>query len=392
MSREDPSYRQASKMQNVLGDAKRSGLADPQHDFSKHVPFRQALVGLVGLDQRKSFRDRNFELRGLDGDIESPKFVDAGNAVIRDEFHAPSFLRLGLDAVRIGKSASRSQYFDGVFQLVTARQCKNCIGTFRREAARHFHNILMTRVDRRIGAHVAHELQAIETGRGREYAGAPKLGELDGERSDPTRGAVNDDGLTTLDRERVVDALKRGQPGSGDGASVFQIEVCGNMGNLVRGDGDIFGVEATLRIGPAVGIDFISDLETADPRTDFRNHTRTIGAEDERKTRLPSRKPTGPNIGVPRANASRVQRDQHLGGLDLRYWHNMLGEHFGAAEMVDRRRRHYLRDARRAPSFVLRVRSRLEHALSPPSYAPRATADPRARCRAKDRAEASSTG
>jgi hypothetical protein len=59
-----------------------SRLADSQHDFSEHMPFRQSLVRLGGLDQRKCFRDRDFELGGVDSNIESLEFADAGNPVI----------------------------------------------------------------------------------------------------------------------------------------------------------------------------------------------------------------------------------------------------------------------------------------------------------------------
>ena len=44
-----------------------------QHCFSQHMPFRQALVRLGGFEQWKCFRDRDFELRGLDGGIKSPE-------------------------------------------------------------------------------------------------------------------------------------------------------------------------------------------------------------------------------------------------------------------------------------------------------------------------------
>jgi hypothetical protein len=46
------------------------------------MPFRQALVRFGRFDQRKCFRDRDFELCGLDGDVKSLEFADAGNAVV----------------------------------------------------------------------------------------------------------------------------------------------------------------------------------------------------------------------------------------------------------------------------------------------------------------------
>jgi len=104
---------------------------------------------------------------------------------------------------------------------------------------------------------------------------------------------VNDDGVAALQREGIVDALQCGQPGGWNCAGVFQIQVRRNMGDLVRRNGDIFSVEAAFRIGPAIGIDLVSNLETADPRTNFRNYFGAIGAEHERKFRLSSRIPAG---------------------------------------------------------------------------------------------------
>ena len=86
------------------------------------------------------------------------------------------------------------------------------------------------------------------------------------------------------------------------------------MGVLVGSDGDMFGVEAALRIGPAIGIDLVSDLEPANPRTDFHNHTGAMGAEDEWKLRLFAGIPAGPNGGIPWADTCRVEFDQHFRG------------------------------------------------------------------------------
>jgi hypothetical protein len=92
----------------------------------------------------------------------------------------------------------------------------------------------MPRVDRQIGALIAYKLEAIDAGRRRENAGATKLGELNGQRSDAARGSVNDDGLAALHRERLVDALQRGQLGGRDCAGVLKIEPRRDMGDLLR--------------------------------------------------------------------------------------------------------------------------------------------------------------
>jgi hypothetical protein len=91
----------------------RSRFADPQHDLSEHVPFRQALVCLSCIDQRKCFRDRDLELGGVDRDIEFLELADSGSTVIGNELDAPSFLRLGLDLLWTGKPATRSQVLQG---------------------------------------------------------------------------------------------------------------------------------------------------------------------------------------------------------------------------------------------------------------------------------------
>jgi hypothetical protein len=70
-----------------------------------------------------------------------------------------------------------------VFELIAARQCENCIDSVVRESACRLSYILVPRVDCQIGDHLAHELQAVDAGRGREHASATKFGELDGKRS-----------------------------------------------------------------------------------------------------------------------------------------------------------------------------------------------------------------
>src|ERR1700732_1971004 len=76
------------------------------------------------------------------------------------------------------------------------------------------------------------------------------------------------------------------------------------MGRHLCGrDGDISRIEAALRIGPAVGVDLFSKLETADPRADRGDHPGSVGAEDEREARLPARIPAGADLRIPGADA-----------------------------------------------------------------------------------------
>jgi hypothetical protein len=257
MARQRPGidYCETSKMLNASGAASRNhGWRIRSTIFPSTC---QSLVRLGGLDQRKCFRDRDFELSGGDSDIESLEFADAGNPVIGYESYAPSFLRCRSDRQACLPVAAFRGRVRTRRRPSNARIASSPSGAKRRAASATSSCRASTA---KIGAHVAHEFQAVDAGRGREHAGETKLSELDGERPNTARGAVNDNGLAALYREHIVNALQRGQPGGWNCAGVFQIEVCRNMGDFVRRNGDIFCIKTAFGIGLALGVGLVSGL------------------------------------------------------------------------------------------------------------------------------------
>src|SRR5207247_2325007 len=86
--------------------------------------------------------------------------------------------------------------------------------------------------------------------------------------SAPPGGAVNDHGLALANIERIVHTLERRHPGRGRRPGVEEVEGPGDGRHFVGANGDVFGIEAALRVREAVGPNPIADLEAPDARSD----------------------------------------------------------------------------------------------------------------------------
>src|SRR5215470_12048 len=144
--------------------------------------------------------------------------------------------------------------------------------------------------------------------------------------------------------QRIVDALKRGQPGNGNRASMLEVERFRYVGDGFRSDGDIFGVEAPLWIVPGICIDAVAWLEPANARSHSGDGAGAIAAEHEWKMGAAARGPTLPHIGVPPTNPRRVDGDEYFVRVELRHGKDVDRQHLGSARMVDCGRMHGLRD------------------------------------------------
>jgi hypothetical protein len=122
------------------------------------------------------------------------------------------------------------------------------------------------------------------------------------------------------------------------------------VGDLLGRNGDVFGVKATFAIGPAVRIHLVANLQAAHPRPHRGDNAGTVHSKHQRKARLAARIPALADIGVPRADARGVERDQNLPAIYCRHWQNVEGERFGGTEMFDRGRLHGLRNLDRVPA------------------------------------------
>jgi hypothetical protein len=74
---------------------------------------------------------------------------------------------------------------------------------------------------------------------------------------------MNEDVLAAPHTQMFVDALKRVQARSRRGAGMGKFEGFWHMSDFIRGHHHIFGVEASLRIIPAVGIGHVADFKSS---------------------------------------------------------------------------------------------------------------------------------
>src|SRR5438270_11909222 len=194
------------------------------------------------------------------------EFANSCLPIIRDGLDAAPLLRLGLDSVRIGELAAVANRFEAARERVASGEREHGIDPIGREAARTLEDIAVPPVDRHVGTKALDEGHAILAGCGGENTCTAQLRELKRHASDTSRGAVNDHGLSRLHMQRIIDALKRGEPGDGDRARMLQIELARYVSDGFGPNSDVLGIEAALRIVPAKSIDLITDLEPADPR------------------------------------------------------------------------------------------------------------------------------
>ena len=144
-------------------------------------------------------------------------------------------------------------------------------------------------VDGRIGSKAQRQRDAVFAGGDCEHLRTAQLCELNSKGADPARRSVDDDSFALSQMQRIVHSLKCGKPGRGDRASMKQIQPCGYAADLVCRNGNIFGVEAALRIVEAIGIDEIAGLKTTDPGPHRSDNAGTIRAQHERKVCSPAR-------------------------------------------------------------------------------------------------------
>ena len=197
----------------------------PKHDLAQHMPGGEALMRLGGVGEGVGRGDRNLRLRRLQRVAEMLELANSCLPVIRDGLDAAPLLRLGLDSVRIGELATVANRFEAARERVASGEREHGIDPIGREAARTLEDIAVPTVDRHVGTKAPNEGHAILTGCGGENTCTAQLRELKRHASDTSRGAVNDHGLSRLHMQRIIDALKRGEPGDGDRARMLQIEL-----------------------------------------------------------------------------------------------------------------------------------------------------------------------
>ena len=191
------------------------------------MPGGKALVRFIGVGKGVGRRDRDFRFRVLHGAAEAFELANTGDRVVGLDLDAGPLAGLGLDAVRVRDSASRSEGIDAALQRIATRKPEHGIDATRFEAARDVHEVGSPPVHGRVGAQVAYEGQAVLTPCGRDHPCAAQLRELDRERAHAAGRAVDDQRLAPLHVQCVVDALEGREPGGRDRAGVLQVEAHG---------------------------------------------------------------------------------------------------------------------------------------------------------------------
>src|SRR5207248_7637969 len=99
---------------------------------------------------------------------------------------------------------------------------------------------------------------------------------------DAAGGAMNDECVSGLEVQRIIDSLDRGESRGGDRPGLPQAQSLRNVADALRRYRDVLGVEAPVGIVPAVGIDLIADLEALHLLTHGGDRAGAVGAEHQR--------------------------------------------------------------------------------------------------------------
>jgi hypothetical protein len=147
---------------------------------------------------------------------------------------------------------------------------------------------------------------------------------------------VNHDVLAGLHVQAIGDSLKRREPRRWDGPGILKVER-GDWGvrDTIHIHGSVLSVKAALGIIPTVGIHAITNLESANTRTQLGDYAGAIRAEDQREMDATAWGPTIANVGVPSAHSRGMNRDQDFSRAWLRYRKIMQGEHVGTAVSIE---------------------------------------------------------
>jgi len=126
---------------------------------------------------------------------------------------------------------------------------------------------------------------------------------------------------------------------------------------------DELRVEATLSIAELVGVHAIAGLEAPNSRAAGHDDSRAVNSRHQRESGSAGLSPrTVPNRGIPDADASRLDRDEHLQRPGPRHWNFVQGQRRRRAESIDRRGFHGVGDVAR-PSAVRTRDSTMSHSL-----------------------------
>src|SRR5438067_12316971 len=110
--------------------------ADAQHDLAQNMPLREALMRPRRFAQLEALRDRDLQLRALDGAGEALELPHPGLAVVCRELQAATLLRRRLDSIRMRHSCTLAQCIETARECLAADEGKDRVDAARGEGAR----------------------------------------------------------------------------------------------------------------------------------------------------------------------------------------------------------------------------------------------------------------
>ncbi len=149
---------------------------------------------------------------------------------------------------------------------------------------RHLREILRVVVDDLVRSETTH-IVAVRRTRGRDDAGTDMFRELNGEAGDTTRAALDEDRLTRLELQRILDGADRGEPRERQGSRVDVRQSVGLLGDDGSRDRDLLGIGPFLaRLANTE--DSVANLEILDAFADGADHAGKIPPQDQWKLPL----------------------------------------------------------------------------------------------------------
>src|SRR5689334_16071532 len=251
--------------------------AHAEYDLAERVAFLDPLMRGRGVVERERLGNHDAELRPVDGPGEPLELAHAGDGVVRGDLDALAFTRRRLDPVRVRDAAATR--LEGVEALREGRagtQGKDGVRAVGRELAGGLPDVTLPPVSGRVGAEPPDQGHAVLTRGGCEYARAEPLRELQRDRPDAARRAVDDQPLTLLDLQRTFEALESREPRDRDRTGFAQSQCARHRRDVLRVNGDVLRVEAAFRVHPAIRVDLVARLESAHARTDGDDGSRSI--------------------------------------------------------------------------------------------------------------------
>src|SRR5436305_1632930 len=152
--------------------------ADAQNDLAQNMTLREALMRPRCFAQLEALRNRDLQLRALDGAGEALELPHPGLAVVCRELQPATLLRRRLDSIRMRHSCALAQRIETARERLAADEGEDRVDATRREGARRGCNVFALAIDHSISAEAAHECRAVGAGRAAEAIGAAQLREL----------------------------------------------------------------------------------------------------------------------------------------------------------------------------------------------------------------------